>query len=193
MDAKVDIRKLQLLNDRINQTIDALNQVRLSVHGLAHTGVNPMWGIGNPMTGGYLPGATQGFGQIGAFPFGAGIQGLSHSSGVNPLQSVFGQVNPLQSVFGQVNPMTQALGGIGAYGSIPGYGSVPAYGSPLTNLFATGLQHSSAMPTGIGHLGITGLDPIEQRLVEVRASDPTRVAQTFPFALTPGVIGGYGW
>jgi exopolyphosphatase/pppGpp-phosphohydrolase len=35
--AKIDIRKLQLLNDRINQTIDALNQVRLSVHGLSHS------------------------------------------------------------------------------------------------------------------------------------------------------------
>ena len=35
--AKVDIKKLQALNDRINQCIDALNQVRLSVHGLAHT------------------------------------------------------------------------------------------------------------------------------------------------------------
>ncbi|HTS02490.1 MAG TPA: hypothetical protein VMN04_08200 [Thermoanaerobaculia bacterium] len=34
--AKVDIRKLQLLNDRINQCIDALNQVRVSVHGLSH-------------------------------------------------------------------------------------------------------------------------------------------------------------
>ena len=32
--AKVDIEKLQLLNDRINQTIEALNQVRMSVHGL---------------------------------------------------------------------------------------------------------------------------------------------------------------
>lgn len=31
---KVDIRKLQLLTERINQTIEALNQVRLSVHGL---------------------------------------------------------------------------------------------------------------------------------------------------------------
>lgn len=39
--AKVDIKKLQLLNDRINQCIDALNQVRLSVHGLSHTaGIN---------------------------------------------------------------------------------------------------------------------------------------------------------
>jgi hypothetical protein len=35
--AKVDVRRLQLLNDRINQTIDALNQLRLSVHGLQHT------------------------------------------------------------------------------------------------------------------------------------------------------------
>jgi len=32
--AKVDIEKLQLLNDRIVQTIEALNQVRMSVHGL---------------------------------------------------------------------------------------------------------------------------------------------------------------
>lgn len=32
--AKVDFRKLQLLNDRINQTIDAMNQLRVSVHGL---------------------------------------------------------------------------------------------------------------------------------------------------------------
>ena len=39
MEARVDVRKLQILNDRINQTIDALSQVRLSVHGLAHTGV----------------------------------------------------------------------------------------------------------------------------------------------------------
>src|SRR5207249_11730862 len=30
----VDIRKLQFLNDRIAQVTDALNQVRLSVHGL---------------------------------------------------------------------------------------------------------------------------------------------------------------
>jgi hypothetical protein len=31
---KLDIQKLQLLNDRITQVLDALNQVRLSVHGL---------------------------------------------------------------------------------------------------------------------------------------------------------------
>src|SRR3954467_8834355 len=48
MEARVDVRKLQILNDRINQTIDALNQVRLSVHGLGHSGLqNPF------MTQGY--------------------------------------------------------------------------------------------------------------------------------------------
>ncbi len=35
--AKVDIKKLQILSDRINQCIDALNQVRISVHGLSHS------------------------------------------------------------------------------------------------------------------------------------------------------------
>jgi hypothetical protein len=34
---KVDIQKLQLLNDRIAQMIDALNQVRMSAHGIQHT------------------------------------------------------------------------------------------------------------------------------------------------------------
>ncbi len=48
--AKVDIRKLQVLNDSINRTIEALNQVRLSVHGVQSIG-----GIGSPL--GTYPGA----------------------------------------------------------------------------------------------------------------------------------------
>ena len=52
MEAKVDIRKLQLLNDRISQTIEALNQVRLSVHGLSHTAGVP----------GQVPGLGYGYG-----------------------------------------------------------------------------------------------------------------------------------
>ena len=110
--AKVEIRKLQLLNDRINQCIDALNQVRLSVHGLSHTpGVsastgipftqspftqNPYTGLGTP----YAPGFVQ---QAGVIPsqfgphqgvppqFGLGqtfnpVLGLSHTSleGIDP-------------------------------------------------------------------------------------------------------------
>lgn len=34
---KVDIQKLQMLNDRINQTIDALSQLRKSVHAYQST------------------------------------------------------------------------------------------------------------------------------------------------------------
>jgi hypothetical protein len=48
--AKVDIRKLQLLNDRINQCIDALNQVRVSVHGLSHASIGNPAGVGLPLT-----------------------------------------------------------------------------------------------------------------------------------------------
>lgn len=51
MEAKIDVSKLQLLNDRINQTMEALNQVRFSVRGLSHTPaalypqpVNALWG-----------------------------------------------------------------------------------------------------------------------------------------------------
>jgi len=105
--AKVDIRKLQALNDRINQCIDALNQVRLSVHGLAHTtpagpffpaGVGTLaptpFGVGYPGLGSvplgsaYVPGfshTTPIVGAPGAFApgFGHGINpfaGLSHTS-----------------------------------------------------------------------------------------------------------------
>jgi hypothetical protein len=58
---KVDIEKMQLLNDRINQTIDALTQLRQTVHGyqpaygLQHTQLNqpqPQAYFG-PMQAGY--------------------------------------------------------------------------------------------------------------------------------------------
>ena len=40
---KVDIQKLQLLNERIGQTLEALEQVRASVQGLQHSSVPPSW------------------------------------------------------------------------------------------------------------------------------------------------------
>lgn len=56
---KVDIRKLQQLNDRINQTIDALGQLRQSVHGfqqtvgLQHT--TPTYGFTQQLPYGNIP------------------------------------------------------------------------------------------------------------------------------------------
>lgn len=71
MEARVDIRKLQMLNDRIAQTLDALNQVRLSVHAVAQTSQIP--GFGFPNVGLNHTTGTQNYGQItgaGQVPFG---------------------------------------------------------------------------------------------------------------------------
>jgi hypothetical protein len=81
--AKVDIRKLQLLNDRIAQTIDALNQVRLSVHGLGLSHSSGVAGLGfGGVAGQSIPfqSAIAGFPQqaFGAWP--GVVPGISHSS-----------------------------------------------------------------------------------------------------------------
>lgn len=88
MEAKVDIRRLQMLNDRIAQTLDALNQVRLSVHAVGQ------------------PSPISGFG-VGGFP---GF-GLNHATGpVTGIGNVpFGQVTTPwfgNGVFPQVFPQT---------------------------------------------------------------------------------------
>jgi hypothetical protein len=75
MEAKVDVRKLQLLNDRIAQTIEALNQVRLSVHGLTHTPALP---LPIPFTPPTVP--FPGYGMTPNFPSYQGIfPGLQHT------------------------------------------------------------------------------------------------------------------
>jgi hypothetical protein len=92
--AKVDIEKLQLLNDRIVQTIEALNQVRMSVHGLQ----------------GLLP-HQQGRGpQFGSY-------GLSHTGGFSP-QAQLAQQNPWiqQNPWVQQNPWIQASPWASGYG-----------------------------------------------------------------------------
>lgn len=87
---KVDLQKLQLLNDRISQLFEALNQVRLSAHGVQHTtatqfgqgmiGQQGPWGQ-TP----YAPG-QQPYGQAGYAPFGMPqilaqlAQGISHTT-----------------------------------------------------------------------------------------------------------------
>lgn len=96
--AKVDIRKLQLLNDCINRTIEALNQVRLSVHagGLSHSAAMGLQGIGTPAYFGGYPGylgaytspfgispqqagMVPGFANVG-FPNAFAANGLTHSA-----------------------------------------------------------------------------------------------------------------
>ncbi len=105
--AKVDIRKLQLLCDRITQTIEALNQVRLSVHGLTHSNVDPR------LVGG-IPAAGVGVG-VGVPGLGFGIP--SSASGFSGLSA---QVAP----YGLGGFPQASLAGTpwGAFGGIPGAG-----------------------------------------------------------------------
>jgi hypothetical protein len=108
---KVDLQKLQILNDRIAQTIDALNQVRLSTHGLQHSG---SWSTQQGVSG-FSPIGQQGFSPV-AQQAGYGVNpfsGISHTSPfVNPFvqsQLPWSPVGfPQQTMVGQ--PWTAGIG-----------------------------------------------------------------------------------
>jgi hypothetical protein len=163
--AKVDIRKLQLLNDRINQCIDALNQVRLSVHGLTSA-------QGLSHTSGPFAGAL---GFTGA-PFGGGYGGFP--------QTPFGQGGGINPSFGMgqgpgINPVFGY--GQGLQGQGQGF---PGQGFP-------GLSHTGGLPginpyLSAGGVGAEGLG-LENALRPMWA-DPflaARITQTFPYAQFP--------
>jgi hypothetical protein len=117
--ATVDIRRLQILNDSINRTIDALNQVRLSVYGAV-----------TPNTLGVTP----------------GIGGLAHAAAQNPFvasqlanqfaanpfaTNQFG--NPFTSSFANVtNPFNNPYAQLGAAGL-----GHTAFGSAFADPYAT--------------------------------------------------------
>jgi hypothetical protein len=141
MEAKVDVRKLQVLNDRINQTIDALNQVRLSVHGLGHTGVMPQM---NPLA--YL---TQGFGTQGFGTQGFGGQGLGQQfggQGFGQQQGLGQQGIGQQGVggFPQTSPWTQGIGGLGHTSQVDPFSQGNPYAQ--SNPFSQGSPFSQGNP-----------------------------------------------
>jgi len=172
MEAKVDIRKLQLLNDRINQTLEALNQVRFTVHGLAHS--SP-YGQMNPM--GMMGGS---FG-LGGQPFGPQSFNPQQSFGINPIQQGFvggiglQHTNPFNPY---LNPIaSQGYTGQGFTGpGVGGWGQVP-------NLQTSPFGYGN--PIGVGGLFHSSPDVIERTWLEQRANDPNRIAFTFPYAMSP--------
>jgi hypothetical protein len=138
--AKVDLRKLQMLNDRINQTIDALSQLRMTVHGLQHSPVGPQFGYGAGLGFG-----QQGFGQQG--PWTAyGQQTQSPWQGIGQ-QGLGQQISPFgQGMFGQ-HPYQQGIGigGISHTG-LEGLGTqVPGMQQSLTDQY-TVLRYAQAFP-----------------------------------------------
>jgi len=233
MEGKVDIRKLQLLNDRINQTIDALNQVRMSVtptlmhstfgtqvpfagspmgvgswqnvgawqnpaiapylySGLAHTAaqVNPflqtagVFGQQTPFAGVSSLGQTTPFSQVGYPQIGAGLSHTSLLGQYNPWieaalrdeaikQTIRTSLLGQTGIGGQTGLWHSAVNPLQAFGASAQYpfsqvGQMGAFG---------GLQH-----TGLSQLAGVQVpqDIYESRVAEVRACDPTRIAQTFP-------------
>ena len=157
--AKVDIRKLQLLNDRINQCIDALNQVRLSVHGLSQ-------GLSH----------TSPQGQVGLNPGSPYSQGF----GSNPFQT---GVNPFANPFGQtsVNPFQQA-----GFGQQMPIGQSPLNQGFAPGLSHTSGQSPFGQP-GNPYLSALSPEAIEasQRPIWADPILTARITQTFPYAQFP--------
>jgi len=155
--AKVDVRKLQLLNDRINQCLDALSQVRLSVHGLSHTQANPTLGGAVPGAGYFGYGMTP----IGQTPIGQGYGGgLSHSPFISPVVGAFPQQ------FSQLNTAGFPQAGFPPAGQFPFWQSGQI---PLGNV-----------PGGLSHTGLE-TEPSYNRPLWADPILAAKVAQTFPY------------
>ncbi len=157
--AKVDIRKLQLLNDRINQCIDALNQVRLSVHGLSHTSLSqPVAGMSgmHPMA------------QNPAFGSGA-------APSQNPLYLQGYGVVPQGNPWAAASPWLQGL----SHTAIPSAGAPIFLASPPGTL---PVPIPGAHPlAGLSHSSAEAFEAIPRPVW----TDPVlsaRIAQTFPYA-----------
>jgi hypothetical protein len=120
--AKVDIKKLQLLNDRITQCFEALNQVRLSVHGLSQSQQGYPGAIPSSLQGGQPFGLSHTSPYGVPSPYGVGIPGVVGGFGQQPIG--LGQ-QPMG--FGQ-----QTLG----------FGQ-PSMGFPFVNPNPYGLSHTS--------------------------------------------------
>jgi hypothetical protein len=185
LEAKVDIRKLQFLNDRIAQVTDALNQVRLSVHGLQQPPFalqQPQIGLQQPQLGFPLPQLAfqpqPGFPQQGLY--GPGPFGFQHSPYFGGFQFGGGlPFGPLGVQPGLQSPMGGGFGLQHASSYSPGNGQTGWIGSPSwPSPFGGGLYHSPP-------------ELIELRLGEQRATDPNRILQTFPMCLIP--VGTTPW
>lgn len=155
MEAKVDVRKLQMLNDRIIQTLEALTQVRASVHGIGQTGPY-----------GAYPPVMQG-------PWAQ--PGLGHSPAMTPYAPY---ASPYASLYGNTfGPSPIGL----SHSSYAQSAFVPSPWFPQVPAYAYAQPHAAQWalsPLGLSH---TGIDEVERRIAEQRASDIGRLMQTFPY------------
>jgi hypothetical protein len=157
--AKVDIRRLQVLNDCINRTIEALNQVRLSVHagGLQHSAPIGVSGyvqapyLASPLASMGIPAA---YGPAAAY----GVPGLGHTAAAYYPQ--YAAAALAASAYGQ--PFAA---------QVPFASPSAAWASP--SAWTTPSAWATQGLGGLGHsaLGSTDWDPYTQ----------SRISHTFPF------------
>jgi hypothetical protein len=175
--AKVDIRKLQLLNDRIAQCFEALNDVRLSVHavqGLSHTSALD-------------PRTANVYGSVQGSPFGVGYVPVSP---FQPFQTVLPYQQMTTPFLGSQAYIPGTAPTIASQASAIGANPVGTWDPRLDPRFAAsmvtplGVQPLTSNPLiGIG-LSHTSADPIDP-YNRFAWSDPilaARVVQTFPYA-----------
>ncbi|MFZ9888188.1 MAG: hypothetical protein ACO3JL_11865 [Myxococcota bacterium] len=159
MDAKVDIRKLQILNDRISQTLEALQQVRWSVHGLQTATTTPQGVFPQPSTTQPNP----------AFSYAAPIAQAVAAHGTLP--TAFGLP------YGNALPASAWVASF-----VPPF----TYPYPAPSMTAAPQYHS--LPTAPWNQVYGPFALENDRLsVETRATDPALLARTFPQAFT-GVV-----
>src|SRR5262249_39742035 len=92
-----EIRRLQVLNDLIAQTLDVITQSSILTGGLSHSPFVPELGAGQIIPLMPYGGVTQGIGQLGINPH----------LGINPW--IGQQANPFATPYAQAIPYTQGL------------------------------------------------------------------------------------
>jgi hypothetical protein len=140
--ANVDLRKLQLLSDRLTQTIEALNQVRLSVQGVPTPGAGAYPGVQGVSPYGYPYPNVQ-----SAYPYAAGqIGGFGHTSGISP--QAFGyQQHPLQAaLLAQHNAQLANAWGASPFG-VGGFAHTsPGYDDPYSRYTNAAARIGQTLP-----------------------------------------------
>jgi hypothetical protein len=158
--AKVDIRKLQLLNDRINQCIDALSQVRLSVHGLSHTQAPGQ-------IGGQFGGQFGNTGPIGGY-IDPRFTDPRFGFGASPIMQGQGYVGGLAHTPFAGQTMAGLTPGLAGVGNIPQTNQIPVWNVPL----------------GLSHTGLE-TESVYNRPLWADPFLAVKVSQTFPYAQFP--------
>jgi hypothetical protein len=158
-----EIRRLQVLNDLIAQTLDVITQRSILTGGLSHSPFVPELGTGQINPFAQFGGIPQGIGQLGINPYSQGLnpysQGLGHSPftgyPVQPAFTQFGQGMPFAPSWSQGlmhSPFNPGLGYNPQYGQQ--FGQLPYQFGQVPQQFSQGVPFSPWTGAGMGRFGV---------------------------------------